>query len=77
MTPKFVVTYPVALVASVVVLCFGAVVVVAVSKGQDLQTVIGVLGVFAATIGGIFAHRNVTPLAQPKDADGKVLTPNL
>lgn len=76
MTPKFVMTYPVAIVASVLVVCFAAVTVVAILKGQDIQTVLGALGVFLASAGGVLAHRSTTPLANPRDANGRPLTPN-
>lgn len=73
--PKFAVTYPVAIVASVLLVCFTAMLIVAIDKGQDLQAILGALGAFLTAVGGIYAHSKVTPLARPQDDNGTPLAP--
>lgn len=70
------ITYPVAILASVVVLAFAAVIVVCVLSGTPVGAVLGAVGAFVAAVGGVFAHRAVTPLARPRDRSGHKLTRN-
>lgn len=64
--PDFVLTYPVAVVASVLAVCCTAILIVALVQGESIQAVLGAAGTLAAILGGLFAHNSVTPLKRPR-----------
>lgn len=63
---KFVLTYPVALVCSVVALCFTAILVVSLIQGESITVIFGAVGTLVSILGGLFAHSRVTPLERPR-----------